>query len=131
MTAGMNPSSEQKFGFWTRADERRVGGVTVGCLILLAYGGWLSDGDRVSLQEIKSRDTPSVPYQLHYQTVTWQELALLPGIGEQLARQLIAERDQAGILTRESLDRIAGIGPAKLEVILQHLTVATPPSDGP
>lgn len=52
----------------------------------------------------------------------WPELAQLPGIGETLARRIIASRVVEGpFRSAEDLRRINGIGPRKLEAVRRYL----------
>lgn len=66
-------------------------------------------------------------------TASWEELALLPGIGEALARRIklaLFARSGAQMLTEAELLRVPGLGPVRLSQILPHLTglKPTPPS---
>jgi len=51
------------------------------------------------------------------------ELAMLPGIGDVMARRIRQERERRnGFSCREDLLRVSGIGPKRLEKIERHLT---------
>lgn len=59
-------------------------------------------------------------------TAGTEELTALPGIGESLARRIIAEREENGPFeTPEDLLRVSGIGEKKLEELRDHVTVTT------
>jgi DNA uptake protein ComE-like DNA-binding protein len=73
--------------------------------------------------------------QLNPNTATWAELAMLPRIGETLARRIVAYREEQlraqpagsaepGPVFRclEDLDAVPGIGPRTLEAIGPYLT---------
>jgi competence ComEA-like helix-hairpin-helix protein len=51
------------------------------------------------------------------------ELALLPGIGPELAARIVAEREAGGpFTTAEQLSRVRGIGPTKIDQVAPMLT---------
>ena len=63
-----------------------------------------------------------VRFQVDINTTDWPEMTLLPGIGETLARRIIASRDDQGpYLDHSELQRVRGIGPYTLERIRPHL----------
>ena len=65
------------------------------------------------------------PTLLDPRRASWQELALLPGIGEALARRLVLameNRRGAGALTEAELLKVKGLGPVRLQKILPHLS---------
>ena len=70
-------------------------------------------------------------------TATWQELAVLPQIGEKRAKEIIAYReafvagkpDAAAFTRPQDLMAVKGIGPAMVETLRPHLTFPSPPSD--
>lgn len=52
------------------------------------------------------------------------DLALLPGVGPSLANELVEARtSQGGFRSWDDVDRVAGVGPAKLEVLKAHGTI--------
>ena len=53
---------------------------------------------------------------------SYSELVALPGIGPKLAERILSDRKRNGIYPNvESLRRVRGIGPKKLERIKKHL----------
>jgi competence protein ComEA len=49
-------------------------------------------------------------------TANWPELALMPNIGEQLAKRIVADRDRRGPYRElAELRRVRGIGPKTLD----------------
>ncbi|MED5449068.1 MAG: helix-hairpin-helix domain-containing protein [Planctomycetota bacterium] len=51
-------------------------------------------------------------FRLDLNSANWAELSQLEGIGETLARRIVADREQNGRFTRvEDLQRVRGIGP--------------------
>ena len=70
-------------------------------------------------------------------TATWQELAVLPQIGEKRAKEIVAYREsvlagdanEIAFARPQDLTHIKGIGPAVIETLRPHLTFpATPPA---
>ena len=62
--------------------------------------------------------------KLNINTASPEELALLPGIGETLAKRIVEYREKIGTFT--SLDQlmdVSGIGTIKLNTIIEYLTV--------
>jgi competence protein ComEA len=72
---------------------------------------------------------PPTPYRaglLELNAATAQDLATLPGIGEKLASRIVSDREANGPFARvEDLERVPGIGPAKLARLRDGLFVAT------
>jgi competence protein ComEA len=58
------------------------------------------------------------PYRVPLNSANWVEWAQLDGIGEKLARRIVADREQHGPFTSvDDLRRVKGIGPKTLEKI--------------
>lgn len=55
-------------------------------------------------------------------TATKAQLESLPGVGPALAARILEARAVSPLLTLADLDRVKGIGPAKLEKLRPHLT---------
>ena len=67
-------------------------------------------------------------FLVNINTASEQELMLLPGIGEVYARNIVQYREEHGnFLTPEALLNVEGIGPARLEAILDYITVGGTP----
>lgn len=66
-------------------------------------------------------------FQIDANTATWVEWMQLEGIGETLARRIVADREERGPFPSvDDVDRVSGIGPATLSRIRPHLYVKTP-----
>ncbi|MEC7558072.1 MAG: helix-hairpin-helix domain-containing protein [Planctomycetota bacterium] len=107
----MDDSNETVLGI-TRGDRLVVGLLVVAALTLLAthwaqLSGW-------GTQPIEIDRIPRTPagFRLDLNSANWAELSQLEGIGETLARRIVADREQNGRFTRvEDLQRVRGIGP--------------------
>jgi hypothetical protein len=91
--------------------------------LVLMLGTWRwCGGGRGGLVDIETSDRPPVPYQLDVNSASWTELALLPGIGEMLARRVTQSRRVDGpFASHEQLMRVKGIGPKTLAAIRPYL----------
>ncbi len=59
-----------------------------------------------------------------------EELMALPGIGEGLARAIVAERERSGAFAFiEDLTSVPGIGTARFEAIAPYIRVSAPPTN--
>ena len=93
---------------------------------------------RLAQERLYVSDPPPARAQRHDEladrvdpnTATWQELAVLPQIGEKRAREIVAYRDafvarqpdRAPFARPQDLMNVKGIGPAMVETIRPHLT---------
>jgi competence protein ComEA len=57
---------------------------------------------------------------------TAQELEALPGIGPKLAADIVAFRQEQPFASIEDLQLVSGIGPKRLEAVLDLVTVGGP-----
>ena len=65
--------------------------------------------------------------KMNLNSVSAQELELLPGIGPALAKDLIESRLMLrGFRTWTEVDAVPGVGPAKLKIIQQFTEIPTP-----
>ena len=68
--------------------------------------------------------TQEITLLVNINTASAQQLSTLPGIGEGYAERIIAYREEHGPFQRtEELLNVEGIGPARLEAILDYITV--------
>ena len=113
---------------------RRLDQVTVAVLLGLSWlaivVGLLVRGyHRGRLIEIDRADPIQVEFRVDINQAEWTELSLLPGIGESLARRIVASRGTDGpYRDHDALRRVRGIGPKTLEAIRPYL-VPIPAAD--
>jgi competence protein ComEA len=82
------------------------------CQMLLGRG--FVEIDRAQPREIR--------FLVDINTADWPELALLPGVGEQLAKGIVAYREEHGpFRDLAELDNVRGIGPRTLELIRPYV----------
>lgn len=108
------------------------------CLAVLAFAAFVGLGIFVYWQGIHAgqlididRSTPlQARYQIDLNAATWPEWNLLPGIGEGLAKRIVAYREQHGPFgAREDLLRVKGVGPVILDRISPYLQPIEEPRD--
>jgi hypothetical protein len=91
-------------------------------LILMAFSAWLRHRQNQGLIEIDRAPPVPIDFRVDVNRAEWPELALLPGVGEALARRIVESRDSDGpFLVPGDLLRVPGIGPLKLEEIEPYL----------
>lgn len=62
--------------------------------------------------------------KLDLNTATVHQLQMLPGVGQVLAQNIVNYRQENGPFTRtDDLLQVTGIGPKRLEEILEYITV--------
>ncbi|MEZ6058312.1 MAG: helix-hairpin-helix domain-containing protein [Planctomycetaceae bacterium] len=114
-------SGGRSFGL-TRGDVIFLVGAAI-VLILLSSVHWAyTSGWGAKPIEIERLPERSLEFQIEINTATWVEWMQLEGIGDQLARRIVEDRELNGPFTSiEDLDRVKGIGPKTLANIRPHL----------
>ena len=105
-----------------RADQAAVAGLVL--LGLASMGAWwvAHGGGRGRLVEIERAEPLTAEFQVDLNEADWPELVQLPGIGEVLARRIVASRRRDGrFLDHEDLQRVRGIGPRTLDRVRPYL----------
>jgi competence protein ComEA len=105
-----------------RADQAGVAALTLSAVVALV-GWWLSHGGAGGrLIEIDHAPRQSVQFLVDINTADWPELAALPGIGETLAKRIVAVRQNRGpFADHNALNDVPGIGPRTLERMRPYL----------
>lgn len=72
-----------------------------------------------------------VQFRVNLNDATWPELSQLPGIGETLARRIVASREHDGpFRTIDDLRRVPGVGSHTLSQIRPYLEIKTTVDSG-
>lgn len=134
MTAPTGPVNDAEsntngpVGLLTRADQLAVALLVGSTLVALPVYWWAHGGGRGGLIEIDRAGPQEFRFQVDVNAADWPELSQLPGVGETLARRIVASRAAEGPFQRlEDLRRVQGIGAATLEALRPH--VAPLPGD--
>jgi competence protein ComEA len=110
--------------WWTHAEQCVLAMLAALILVLLAaYWVRLTRWGTVAV-EIERLKARQFDYRLDINSATWVEWGQLDGIGDSLARRIVADRDANGpFASIDELRRVKGIGPKTLEKIRPWLTV--------
>jgi competence protein ComEA len=105
-----------------RADQLAVAALTLSALVALA-GWWIAHGGMQGrLIEIEHAPALSAQFLVDINEADWPELAELPGVGETLARRIVAvRRDRGPFVDHNDLARVPGIGPRTMERVRPYL----------
>ncbi len=107
---------------WRRTDQAVAAALVLCGLAAMAWYHARQGGLRGDLLEIERAPRRPAQYVVDINAAAWPELAQLPGVGEELARRIVQDREVNGpFVDRESLRRVRGIGPKTLDLIKPHL----------
>ena len=105
-----------------RVDQAAAAAVLTIALALLGGHWWWQGRLRGRLIEIDRAEPIAIKLQIDVNQADWPELCLMPGIGEQIARRIVADRDENGPFRDwNELRRVRGIGPRTLEGMKPYL----------
>jgi len=111
--------------FWLRrGDQIFVGSLLSAGLVLVSIN-WLQLS-QLGRQPIEVDRLPAGQYQymLDINDATWVEWAQFEGIGETLAKRIVADRQSRGPFgSVDDVGRVKGIGPKKLAQMHPYLTI--------
>ena len=109
--------------------------ICIGLVVFLTVGGcyfWHKSVVNHGLIDFDQVERRQAKFLVDINSAPWTEFANLPGIGEKLAREIVAYRTTAGgFSAAEDLQNVRGIGERKLAAIRPFLIVnAHPPVAG-
>ena len=112
---------------WLRRSDQFFVGVSVTALLILLAIQWVRLSHWGSAPvELTSQKPRTYHYSLDINTASWVEWAQLDGIGEKLARRIVADREERGTFrTPADVGRVRGIGPKVLEKLIPYLQGGT------
>ncbi len=118
-----NPKPPGTHLLWAQlVDRTALGTVTLLALVATAAYWLAHGGHRGELIEIERPPAQRARFQLDLNQAAWPELALLPGIGETMARRIVESRHREGpFCDHTDLTRVPGIGPRTLERVKRYL----------
>ncbi len=134
-SAGSPTDETVESHFWlTRSDQ-----LIFGLLLFVAIGLLLVHWIRLSrwgtqTVEIERLPARQAEFRLDANAATWVEWSQIQGIGDGLARRIVADREQNGPFTSvDDLARVKGIGPKTLEHLRPWVRVdgAAAPTEPP
>jgi competence protein ComEA len=105
-----------------RADQAGVAATTLAALVAL-LGWWLAHGGAGGrLIEVEHAPAQTAQFLVDINQADWPELAVLPGVGETLAKRIVSSRaDRGPFADHDELRRVQGIGPRTLERVRPYL----------
>jgi len=113
-----NPQPNGPAPWLRRLDQATVALLLAVSLALTAVAALLRHWQGQGLIEIDRSPPTAIEFRVDINRADWPELALLPGVGETLARRIVESRRREGpFLDQRDLLRVPGIGPATLEEI--------------
>jgi competence protein ComEA len=118
-------SSHRKAGFWlSHADQLLLALLCTAMLgLLVAYWARSTKWGAVPI-EVERAEPRKFEFRLDVNSATWVEWTQLDGIGDALARRIVADREAKGPFSSiDDLRRVKGIGPKTLEKIRPWLTI--------
>ena len=92
---------------------------------LVIIAGWCARQAQLGGRtiDIERAEPIAIDTRIDVNRAEWPELALLPNIGEQLAKRIVADRtDRGPFKDQEDLLRVKGIGPKTLETLRPYLS---------
>lgn len=116
--SGPPPRETSSFLGLRRGDQWFVAAcVIIGLVLLLAQVVRLSGWGQPAV-EIDRLPARQYEYRLDINRATWVEWALLEGIGEKIAKTIVADREARGpFKSIDDLQRVKGIGPKTMDRI--------------
>lgn len=105
-----------------RADQAAAAVITAASLLAIA-GWWLYQGQLgARLIDIERAEPVAIDFKIDINSAAWPELTLLPGIGPELAKRIVSDRQAKGPFHEVTdLRRVRGIGPKTLEGVKPYL----------
>jgi competence protein ComEA len=99
-----------------RADQAVAAALLAISLVAIA-GWWIWQGALAGrVIDIERAEPIAIDFKIDVNAADWPELALMPNIGEQLAKRIVNDRAERGAFRDlAELRRVRGIGPKTLE----------------
>lgn len=105
-----------------RRDQLVAGSILVVALVLMGLHWWYQAAFHRGLIDIDRAEPREIRFAVDINQADWPELALLPNIGEQLARRIVEHRAEHGrFRDLDQLKDVRGIGPKTFESVKHYL----------
>jgi competence protein ComEA len=124
-SAPQNSAPENRPRLWLRRSDQVFMGtlLSVGLILVAIHWGRLSDWGRQTV-EVDRLPAGKYQYSVDVNRATWVEWAQFEGIGETLAKRIVADREARGPFADiDDVQRVKGIGPRKLADMRPYLTI--------
>jgi competence protein ComEA len=121
----MQPDQDEPHLGWRRGDQLVFGTLLIASLVLMGIHWARMSGWGIRPVEIDRQAAQSFEYRLDVNKASWVELTQLEGVGDQLARKIVADREANGPFHAiEELRRVPGVGPKTLEKVCPWLEIS-------
>ena len=108
--------------FLRRRDQAVAASLLAIALLAIALHWTWQASQRRRLLEIDRAEPNLAEFQVNINEADWPEFALMPGVGETLAKRIVDDREANGPFQDHSdLRRVRGIGPKTLDGIKPYL----------
>src|SRR5260221_51120 len=125
-TPALNPHPpDDRPRFWLRRGDQLFVGTLLSIGLVLVFVHWvrLSEWGRKTV-EVDRLPAGQYQYAVDINSATWVEWSQFEGIGETLAKRIVADRQSRGPFGRvEDVARVKGIGPKKLAQMRPYLSI--------
>ena len=119
-----NHTNDAPFLWWRRRDQIVFGSLLIVTLVLMGVHWVRMSGLGMRPVNIDRHEARQFEFQLDINSANWVEWTQLDGIGDQLARRIVADREKNGpFQSVDDLNRVPGIGPKTIEKLrpwVQH-----------
>ena len=122
------PRPKKQPRLWLRRSDQLFVGTLVSIGLILVAVHWirLSNWGRETV-EVDRLPAGKYQYSIDVNRATWVEWAQFDGIGEALAKRIVADRESRGPFADiDEVQRVKGIGPKKFAGMRPYLTVDPP-----
>lgn len=105
-----------------RIDQAVAGAILALALIAIAIHWWQHEQLKPRLIDVDRTPVLIAQFKIDINAADWPEFALLPNVGEVLAKRIVADREARGPFRDwNDLRRVRGIGPKTFEQIKPYL----------
>lgn len=112
-----SPANQPRRAVILRRSDQACAAAVIAVSLAVMAGYWIKEwGRQDDLIDLEAPPQFVITYEVDINTAPWTEFAVLPGIGEVLARRIVESRQAQGpFRDHDDLQRVRGIGPRTLE----------------